>query len=377
MSAPLTNSPLRSVPEWRKRSNLSNDYAGSSFPKRPRYNYYYILASESSPSEDEGSESVDSIQDRETDYCRDTSDTDSKSEESDMSVEYEIVSSSDNDDHLIADRSSSGEGVLIAASAVAASIVNESDIELWATEDDDNDETDSANSLIGAQLFNCQTCRMCKVRKTVSCFNLCSHCYQIRKTAYPPRPRRTHRKKKPRSSSTHAHKNQIQPAPVTKDRLSACLNVLASQDSGLASSTQESMSCKSSQETSTCSSQELQTLAWDKVVVPKNLIQKSYTKTDTSSCSTLPILTSKDPLPQEPISSDCYYASHPTLESWASAASEMCIMCNEHPKNGIFVHSTGGHMCCCYTCAVKFWSKSKRCAWCNLKAKNVIKGFIG
>lgn len=56
---------LFSVPEWRKRSSsMCNE---SPVPvKKPRYEYFYVLASESSASEDERSESVHSIQDRET-----------------------------------------------------------------------------------------------------------------------------------------------------------------------------------------------------------------------------------------------------------------------------------------------------------------------
>lgn len=50
---------------------------------------------------------------------------------------------------------------------------------------------------------------------------------------------------------------------MTTDRLSACLTVL-SQDSGLGSSQEQPSTVNSSQE--------LQTLAWDKVVVPENLI---------------------------------------------------------------------------------------------------------
>lgn len=64
------------------------------------------------------------------------------------------------------------------------------------------------------------------------------------------------------------------------------------------------------------------------------------------------------------------------LSEWALATKQMCIICNERPKNGIFLHCTGGHMCCCYKCAVKYWNQSKRCAYCNRKVNNVVKAFI-
>lgn len=53
-----------------------------------------------------------------------------------------------------------------------------------------------------------------------------------------------------------------------------------------------------------------------------------------------------------------------------------CIMCLTEPKNGVFVHSQFLHLCCCYKCAVKVWTKNKRCPVCNCKVKNVMKLFV-
>lgn len=53
-----------------------------------------------------------------------------------------------------------------------------------------------------------------------------------------------------------------------------------------------------------------------------------------------------------------------------------CIICLSQPKNGVFVHSRFLHSCCCYKCAVKIWTKSKRCPVCNCKVKNVMKLFV-
>lgn len=54
---------------------------------------------------------------------------------------------------------------------------------------------------------------------------------------------------------------------------------------------------------------------------------------------------------------------------------KLCITCTAAPKNGAFVHGAVTHICCCYRCAVKVWSKTKRCPICNRKVTNVLKAF--
>lgn len=56
-------------------------------------------------------------------------------------------------------------------------------------------------------------------------------------------------------------------------------------------------------------------------------------------------------------------------------APELCILCNNGPKNSIFLHGNKAHMCCCYKCAIKTWKASKRCPICSCKVKNVVKVF--
>lgn len=50
-----------------------------------------------------------------------------------------------------------------------------------------------------------------------------------------------------------------------------------------------------------------------------------------------------------------------------------CIMCCSAPKDGVFVHSTALHLCCCYKCAVKIFNEQKRCPICKCKVNNVQK----
>ncbi|GLV34515.1 UFM1 specific peptidase 1 [Carabus blaptoides fortunei] len=134
----------------RKRAGIVDDGAACSLVKRVRCNYHYVLASESSHTDEEGTESVHSIQAKETDYCKDTTDTDTKSENM---VEYEIVSSSENAWQLRAISSSSGEDVLVTPRALAISKITDSNIDIWPTGDEDDDETASVNSLSAAHFF--------------------------------------------------------------------------------------------------------------------------------------------------------------------------------------------------------------------------------
>lgn len=54
---------------------------------------------------------------------------------------------------------------------------------------------------------------------------------------------------------------------------------------------------------------------------------------------------------------------------------ELCIICNNHTKNSIFLHAKIGHMCCCYKCAIHTWATNKKCPVCNGKVKNIVKVF--
>lgn len=54
----------------------------------------------------------------------------------------------------------------------------------------------------------------------------------------------------------------------------------------------------------------------------------------------------------------------------------ICRFCMTNPKNGVFVHNTCLHLCCCYKCAQTVWKKRKRCPICNGKINNVTKLFV-
>lgn len=69
-----------------------------------------------------------------------------------------------------------------------------------------------------------------------------------------------------------------------------------------------------------------------------------------------------------------------TIESLECSKSDskdnLCIICLTEPKSGVFVHRRVAHICCCYNCAVKVWSKARRCPICNCKVSNVLKAVV-
>lgn len=53
--------------------------------------------------------------------------------------------------------------------------------------------------------------------------------------------------------------------------------------------------------------------------------------------------------------------------------SEMCIICNNAPKDSIFLHTNIAHQCCCYRCAKRTLHTIKRCPICNRSVNKVVK----
>ncbi|XP_015597579.1 E3 ubiquitin-protein ligase Mdm2 isoform X2 [Cephus cinctus] len=60
----------------------------------------------------------------------------------------------------------------------------------------------------------------------------------------------------------------------------------------------------------------------------------------------------------------------------SGAESKQCLICTVAIKDGVFVHGSTSHICCCYRCAVKVWRTNGRCPICNRRVTNVIKAFF-
>nr|CAI5861472.1 unnamed protein product [Callosobruchus analis] len=147
--------------------------------KRPR-GYYFRLESESSKASEEDTESVYSLQGRETDVVRDTTDTDSKSDNEigdEFVIEYEVASITESDN----DSNSSSGSELVAADmilAAAAAAICDSSLETWITDVEESDNSSLEEpSPVGTKGFS--TCAQCRARNDNPMYRYCEQCFQV------------------------------------------------------------------------------------------------------------------------------------------------------------------------------------------------------
>ncbi|XP_066138070.1 E3 ubiquitin-protein ligase Mdm2-like isoform X2 [Euwallacea fornicatus] len=414
---------------WRKRVHEDLMLDLKDF-KKPRFNNYR-LESESSKTSEEDTESVCSLQAKDTDFVKDTSDTESKSssnsgDEYEVEVEYDVDSLSENDDIEISTTDS--ERMMLAAAAAA---ICDRSLEAWITDAEDSDSTSLEEPSVERSGFSTcvqckgenlnplyrycekcfQNCRQCNKEKKYQGFTLCQYCFKDRKKYFPPRPRRR-RRKKPETS-------ELSQESVKLDMLKYCLSGL-SQDSGVSSN------------------QDCPSLGLDRIVIPDHLQLPGTSKTEdntptisiplenktasfktdlalkrkrqSSESSLSDLDTIKKPKREQhtsdlgsEISSTSSFTSAmlniggdtgetkgvgsnkpsptPSLigNSEGSVSerseSELCIFCNSAPKNSIFLHTNIAHRCCCYPCAKKTLKSTKRCPICNLSVNKVVRIF--
>ncbi|XP_011496827.1 PREDICTED: E3 ubiquitin-protein ligase Mdm2-like [Ceratosolen solmsi marchali] len=157
--------------------------------------WYFILESESSLPTDEDDESIYSMQENETEYVRDTSDTStshswmsSSENDANANLEYELDSRSENENPLMAVTSSSEPENKLEVKCVSV-------CESEEVADGSNDSVSSIDSEIRKTKF--LICIQCKNLNTNTLFRYCKNCYQLRKTHFPRyEARRKHRHRK-------------------------------------------------------------------------------------------------------------------------------------------------------------------------------------
>ncbi|XP_019880680.1 protein Mdm4 isoform X2 [Aethina tumida] len=360
--------------------------------KRPRA-YYYRLASESSRgSAEDDTESVDSLQDKETDVIQDTTDTDTKSDcssnkdEYEVEIEYEVASLSEEENYSSCS-STGSEDMMMAAAAVAA-VIYDTSLEARATDSEDSD-----SSSIDTTLRSFSTCVQCKFENNNPLYRYCEKCFQERKKYFPPRPKGFRRRKKQEEKPPEA--------PVKLDTLRSCLNGLSqfSQDSGIGSSQEcpqldldrivvpsyhlttqgtSSSSIKSgvSEESAKGTGSDLNGYV-DMGGAPKQGYKRSLSELQSESEPELKRTKRAD---VEEIGTDgnADVVSDGELRRniAESEASNLCLFCNSAPKDSIFLHTNIAHMCCCYKCAKKTFNTTRRCPICNGTVNKVVKIFM-
>uniref|UniRef100_A0A1B6II06 RING-type domain-containing protein n=1 Tax=Homalodisca liturata TaxID=320908 RepID=A0A1B6II06_9HEMI len=171
------------------------DQGNTSGIKLPRAEFYFVLESESDiTSSEDDKESVSSIQNKSTDFAKDTSDTSSKTSryESDFEslagVEYEVMSLSDHEPENPFSSYSTGTESIGWREPLGEGSETEAQ-SMWA--DDSSVTSDLTNKPPQPQL-PFRSCVKCKAQSNV--LQYCHSCYKVRKDFFPPRPKRCKKK---------------------------------------------------------------------------------------------------------------------------------------------------------------------------------------
>ncbi|KAI5697745.1 hypothetical protein M8J75_015059 [Diaphorina citri] len=396
--------------------------------------YHYVLAPESSDesSGTDRTESVYSMQDKETEYVRDESDTCTKSDASEYTL-YSIPSEKNplletdsSDDFII-----KTEKIIVETFSQPVTSSNSGEHELEST-------MGSSDSELGqADYWNCAQCF--KTNNNPK-FHFCMKCFKLRKEMFPPKPKAT--KKRASAASTSANSSERR-KPLAKKRKRARSSSDHSEEEAqktIGSSVSKSMKLDSTMKLDTfigkfdnlkadsqtffrglCDEvekiQESKRLKQDapsesnvqnpsldacgntNSMTTKSLIGR-FDAMNTSSQFFSNLCQSVDKVYDAAIMQDNLAggsSSNQIAEGLGAASgglgadevdrrdnvtnsevdmSALCIMCDKAPKNGAFVHMYEVHVCCCYPCARKVWKQTKKCPTCTLPASKVLKMII-
>ncbi|CAG9132584.1 unnamed protein product [Plutella xylostella] len=197
-------------------------------------------------------------------------------------------------------------------------------------------------------------CAQCGAQNNTPLYRYCQSCFKVRKNFFPPRPKRKHSGKQSRDVTDAG----------------ALVHTLSQTDSGVGTDA-TSQELTSSQDSRPHPSH------------PYRLDLKRRAESDSDSDQTDIERTVKRKRSRKDVAPLVKTVSDPALtidnfvvDSKESATDNLCIICFSEPKSGVFVHGRIAHICCCYKCAVKVWSKAKRCPICNCKVSNVLKAVV-
>lgn len=351
----------------------------------PFRRYNYVLAPESSNESDDTdrTESVYSMQDKETEYVRDESDTCTKSDVS----EY-TLNSLPSGDNALESMSSDSSNFIIRTENITVE-VNEN----MSSEREDCVSSSEDSELGQADYWNCA---QCKGSNNHPKYRYCMKCFRLRKELYPPKPKGT----KKRSSGAsivssnrrkkRKHSSSEQGSPDTPD---ASLCNLGKIDMN---KTSFNLPCLNGQSfSSLCNEVETIQEAKRLKVSNDNLLDESppaaNVNTNGMTCCSLigkfdTFHTSSQTFSNLCESADKVHDANMKSTPGADVTpsdelpspdvcdtSALCIMCARAPKNGVFVHMKDVHSCSCYPCALKVWKMTKKCPTCNLPAFKVMR----
>ncbi|XP_059618864.1 E3 ubiquitin-protein ligase Mdm2-like [Phlebotomus argentipes] len=263
---------------------------------------FYVTLAEESPQESVKSDddaSYDSFNERETDLCKDTTDTESPDDNELLPVlQFEVATDSSSENKLYSDDSSTGTDIILTAMNLMHRKISlsrsESSLSKGTEASYENPKDRKTNRIFFRE------CVKCKSKQKNPLYRYCENCYRTRKEYFPARPKR--RKKRTKS-----------------------------------------------------------------VDIPDDVRKKVRYESKPEESDGQTIL---------PESQETTICKDPMRVKNSNPLDEPCIICLKEPKNGVFVHSSCLHLCCCYKCAKKTWNMNKKCPICNSKVRNVLRLFI-
>ncbi|CAO1410487.1 unnamed protein product [Diamesa hyperborea] len=339
------------------------------------------------------------------DICRDSSDDDDDSDASSSRtegiaimdvIEFEVPSSSDDDS--TSGESSSGTDDFAFEAAAATHALMEYDAIMNKNYEEDDDEfiladTEESDGSCDLELsqHDYWKCVKCNNLQNNPLYRYCERCYQVRKSLFPPRPRR----QKSRNMSTTrkmSPPNALERKQSHDSGMSSCQE--SSQDlSPMENNLARSSSSSSSHSADLYSHTTLEFPHNSQVTEDEsdndNILQRidEYSR-ENYNLQQKKMLAKEKGVKYEDeakvkVQEDASKLgpsrstdSFDSIEDINESNLGKCRFCMVNPKNGVFVHSNCLHLCCCYKCAVKVWKTRKSCPICNCKIKNVAKLFV-
>lgn len=353
-------------------------------------------------------------------FVADTSDTEMfGSDESNL--EYEPVTEPEDDRPAFDDTSGDSEDEIIKTNRITVTMGDDGELEFADSEQTSSNESDSEIDLLGYD-----RCARCHSSEHNTFYRYCHDCFKAKKTFFPPRPKARKRKAPensdtiPRSSSQDSGFESLnsQKSQVGSSKLGLGSGVELKwgsngrrarkrRTSSERSGGSESSSKKRRHTDENCPSDLESTVKKRRSKNDHDLPRtgssaKKQRSTDENNHSgsdsgtkTLSLTDDNDHSSTESSGKQFKSAndkdtvqpiiksiSEPSVSVHAASASkddeskDLCIICYVRPKSGVFAHGRLAHICCCYKCAVKVWSTSKRCPVCNSKVSNVLRAVV-
>ncbi|XP_059045638.1 E3 ubiquitin-protein ligase Mdm2-like [Achroia grisella] len=335
-------------------------------------------------------ETVLSVQGKETDCAADTSDTETLADED---VEYEPVSDPENIKPAFDDTSEDSEEEIIVTNRITVTMRDDGEVEFADSEQTTSDQSDSEIDLLGYD-----KCARCHSSEHNTFYRYCDDCFKAKKTCFPPRPKARKRKK---LIDTDSQRSQSQDSGVESQN-SQKSQVGSSKRSG--SSVESESDFSKPRSRSRCSSDSDGSSRKRKCTNDpdpsgsdssnRKRSSNSHEHSDDESlakkCKLEDDYDNSDSLARKCRSNTDRFVNEDSLQCLIKSVSEpsmserskdddskdLCIICYVRPKSGVFAHGRVAHICCCYKCAVKVWSTSKRCPVCNCKVSNVLRAVV-